>query len=173
MARGDFVPNSFAGQLKNADESKKKAEAKEAKEAASAQAVIIKAELLPFGIRNVSPGEAGNKGFSFLNIDGAKFQDGATVKMTGPGGIVLTPLKTIVTSKSNVKALFDLNNKPVGDYTVVLTNPNTQASTWVNNFHVRSGGREQIRRYVAGAGEIRPGRFYRYTITTSNQGMND
>ena len=166
MARGDYVPGTFSASLKKADTAKAKA-------AAAAQAVILKAELLPFGIRSVSPGSAGNNGYSFLSIDGAKFVDGATVKMVGPGGNELTPIKIIFSGTTNVKALFDLKNVAAGDYQVTLTNPNSQASTWASNFHVRNGGGEQISTQVEGAGEVRTGRYYRYTITTRNDGSND
>lgn len=166
MARGDYVPSSFAAQLKKAD--KDKAEA-----AIAAQAVIIKAQLLPFGIRTVSPVTAGNKGYTFVNIDGAKFAEGATVQMVGPGGVTLAPINTIYGGTTNVKALFDLNDKPVGNYQITLTNPNAQASTWSTNFVITNGGGYQITSEVTGPGEVRAGPYYRYTVTTRNQGKND
>ncbi len=166
MARGDYVPSSFAEELKKGDEAIKAA-------SMAPQAVAIKAEILPFGIRTVSPEQAGNKGYSFLSIDGAKFQPGASVKLVGNGGTELYPMKTLDGGPSNIKALFDLNGKAVGDYQVVVTNPNSQSSTHVRPFKIKSGGGEQIRTEIAGASEVNTRGFYRYTVSVSNSGLND
>lgn len=166
MARGDYVPSSFTEELKKGDEAKKAA-------SMAPQAVAIKAEILPFGIRTVSPEQAGNKGYSFLSIDGAKFQPGASVKLVGNGGTELYPMKTLDGGPSNIKALFDLNGKAVGDYQVVVTNPNSQSSTHVRPFKIKNGGGEQIRTEITGATEVNTRSFYRYTVSVSNSGLND
>jgi Tol biopolymer transport system component/subtilase family serine protease len=84
MARGDYVPGTFAENLKKTDEAKTQA-------TTETEAVTIKAELLPFGIRTVSPGEAGNKGYTMISVEGAKFQNGASIKLTGPNNTVRHP----------------------------------------------------------------------------------
>jgi subtilase family serine protease len=166
MIRGDYVPGSFAAQLTKADETKAKAES-------AAQAVILKAELLPFGIRTVSPGEAGNKGYTMVSVQGAKFVNGASVKIVGPGGVEISPENSEFLNSTHVAALFNLNGKTIGNYQIVLTNPNSQTSTWSQNFVIREGGGANTRTEISGSSEVRGNTFIRYTVSVSNDGFND
>ncbi|MBP7375943.1 MAG: PD40 domain-containing protein [Pyrinomonadaceae bacterium] len=167
MIRGDYVPSSFAGQLRDAD-------AKKAKRDLVAQQVALKAELLPFGIRRVSPGTAGNNGYSMISVEGAKFQPGATIKLVNiADSTELTPMQTFDISSINTAGLFDLNGVIPGNYHVVLTNPNNQTSTWSQNFVITQGGGERIRTEISGPGEVRGNFYTRYTISVSNDGKND
>lgn len=164
MARGDYVPSSFASELKKNDASKQVATLAE-------QAVILKAEILPFSIRNISPAVAGNKGLATVVVEGAKFKPGATLRLVGPGNVTLTPIDSD-NSTSRFAAIFDLKDKPVGHYDVVVRNPDTQTATLSNGFRVVTGGGYALRSGVIGETEIRPGRK-RYIFSASNDGLND
>lgn len=167
MIRGDFVPSSFASNLKIANDEKENS-------AITAQAVTIKAELLPFGIRTVSPAGAGNNGYTMISVEGAKFQTGATLKLVNTSNAsVLTPMQTFAISSINVAGLFDLRGKDPGNYYVVLTNPNNQISTWSQNFVISQGGGESLRTEVSGPSEVRGNFYTRFTIAVSNEGKND
>ncbi|HQX55000.1 MAG TPA: CARDB domain-containing protein [Pyrinomonadaceae bacterium] len=167
MIRGDYVPNSFAEQLKVADTRKAKADQ-------LAQQVALKAELLPFGIRRVSPGTAGNNGYSMISVEGAKFQPGASIKLVNiADSTVIVPMQTFDISSINTAGLFNLNGAEPGNYNVVLTNPNSQTSTWSQNFVITKGGGESLRTEITGPGEVRGNFYTRYTISVSNEGKND
>ena len=82
----------------------------------------IKAEVVPFSIRSVSPNRIGDNGQVTITLKGAKFQEGATVQLVG-NGTTLTAAKVMVLDSATVKARFFLTNAKHGIYDVVLTNP--------------------------------------------------
>jgi len=164
MARGDYVPGSFAGELKKADEIKKK-------ELLNPQNVTIKAEILPFSIRSISPAVAGNSGLSTVVVEGAKFKAGATIKLVGQNNLELTPIDGD-NSSTRFAAMFDLKGKPAGEYSVVVRNPDSQTATLANGFRIVSGGGYSLRSGLVGESEVRPGTT-RYIFSASNDGLND
>jgi hypothetical protein len=94
----------------------------------SPQAVIVRAEVIPFGITSVSPNRIGDNGQVTLTLRGAKFENGATVQLFG-SGTTLNAATVIRLDSSTVKARFMFANAPHGLYDVVLTNPSGQTST--------------------------------------------
>ena len=168
MVRTDLIPESFAG---NFDKELKKTAAQNGVPVPD-QNIIVQAKILPFSIRSVSPEEAGNAGYASLIVEGAKFQAGATLKLVGSGGTEITPLRTTVFT-SSVAAIFDLKGKPAGDYDIVVRNPDNQTATLPNGFKVISGGgASEPRVSIKGPNASRGGRV-RYSISVSNDGLND
>jgi uncharacterized delta-60 repeat protein len=94
----------------------------------SPQSVTIKAEVIPFGITSVSPNRIGDNGQVTITLKGARFEEGATVQLSG-NGTTLTAAKVIRVDSSTVKARFMFANAPRGLYAVVLSNPGGQTST--------------------------------------------
>lgn len=90
--------------------------------------VIIKAEVIPFSIRSVSPSRVGDNGQVTITLVGARFQDGATVQLVG-NGTTLTAAKAMVLDAATVKARFFLTNAPHGVYDLVLINPTGMRAT--------------------------------------------
>ena len=150
MIRGDYVPSS----LPNATEH-----------------VQLKAELLPFTVRRVSPTIAGNKGFATLLVEGAKFQPGATAKLVGAGGAEITP-QTSEVGESRIAAIFDLNGKVAGAYSVVVRNPNNTTATLTDGFQIVNGGGYRLRGGIVGPSAINHVRT-RFVVTAFNDGLND
>lgn len=169
MIRGDYVPNSFAGNLQRGDDAKTKTDAP-----AAAETVRLKAEILPFGVRRVEPSSAGNGGFAALLVEGAKFQTGATVKLVSAGanGTTILPMHAEV-GAAKIAAIFDLSGKAAGDYSVVVQNPNNQTATLNSGFHIQNGGGYQLRGDIVGPSALRGGRTVRYIFSASNDGAND
>lgn len=168
MVRTDLIPESFAG---NFDKEPKKAAAKN-RVPVPDQNITVQAKILPFSIRSVSPEEAGNVGYATIVVEGAKFQSGATMKLVKTGSPDVVPAKQrSLTNK--VVGLFDLKGKTPGVYDVVITNPDSQATTKADAFEIISGGgAAEPRITINGPGAIRGGRA-RYSITMANDGMND
>ena len=164
MARGDYVPGSFAPELKRADDNKKKA-------LLNPQNVTIKAEILPFSIRNISPAIAGNSGLSTVVVEGAKFKTGATIRLVGQNNVELSPVDGD-NSSTRFAAMFDLKGKPAGFYDVVVRNPDNQTATLASGFRIVNGGGYALRSGLVGESEVRPGTT-RYIFSASNDGLND
>lgn len=164
MIRGDYVPGSFAQELKRADDIKNKA-------SLSPQNVTIKAEILPFTIRNISPAVAGNSGLTTVVVEGAKFKPGATIRLVGQNNTELAPVDGD-NSSTRFAAMFDLKGKAAGDYDVVVRNPDNQTATLANGFKIVSGGGYSLRSGLVGESEVRPGTT-RYIFSASNDGLND
>ena len=164
LIRGDYVPGSFAQELKRADDNKKKA-------SLSPQNVTIKAELLPFTIRNISPAVAGNSGLTTVVVEGAKFKPGATIRLVGQNNTELAPVDGD-NSSTRFAAMFDLKGKAAGDYDVVVRNPDNQTATLANGFKIVSGGGYSLRSGLVGESEVRSGTT-RYIFSASNDGLND
>ncbi len=94
----------------------------------SPQSVTIKAEVIPFGITSVSPNRVGDHGQVTITLKGARFDEGATVQLSG-NGTTLNAAKVIRVDSSTVKARFMFVNAPRGLYDVILTNPGGLTST--------------------------------------------
>jgi hypothetical protein len=84
--------------------------------------ITLKAEIVPFSIRSVTPNRIGDNGQVTITIIGARFQNGATVRLVS-NGTTLTAAKVMVLDSATVKARFALSSVPHGAYDVVLANP--------------------------------------------------
>ncbi|HBE82425.1 MAG TPA: hypothetical protein DDW24_06565, partial [Blastocatellia bacterium] len=138
----------------------------------AAQNVTLRAELLPFSIRTVTPSTAGNKGLASLQIDGAKFDQNAAVKLVGAGGVEITPVQ-MAAETSRIAAIFDLTNRPIGTYDVVVTNPNAATTTLVSGFQIVPNGGYQLRTSIVPPTPTRGGVTKRIVFTAHNDGLND
>ncbi|MCP9494832.1 MAG: hypothetical protein MSG64_10300 [Pyrinomonadaceae bacterium MAG19_C2-C3] len=116
------VPNTQAGTYYNL------ARADHIPSAQGNEAATIKAEIIPFSIRSVSPNRIGDNGQVTITLKGAKFENGATVQLI-QGGTVLTAGRVIVLENATVKARFIFSNASHGQYDVVLRNPDGATTT--------------------------------------------
>jgi hypothetical protein len=120
----------------------------------------------------VSPEISGNAGYATIVVEGAKFQPGATMKLVKAGSPDVVPGEQRTLS-NKIVGLFDMKGKAAGKYDVVVTNPDTQTATLANGFEIVSGGgAAEPRITIKGPGSSRGGRS-RYTISISNDGLND
>jgi len=170
VVRTDLIPESFAN---NFDRSPAKANDDKSKLVTlDPQNITVNARILPFSIRKVSPEEAGNAGYATIVVEGAKFQPGATMKLVMAGSPDVVPSKQR-TLTNEVVGMFDLKGKAAGIYDVVVTNPNTQTAVLQHGFTIISGGgAAEPRITINGPGSYR-GTRARYTISMSNDGLND
>jgi len=171
MVRTDLIPESFAG---NFDKTPVKAAANKSPLGipVEAQNITVEAKILPFSIRKVSPEVSGNAGYATILVEGAKFQPGATMKLVRAGNPDVVPGKQRTVS-NKIIGMFDLKGKAAGEYDVVVTNPDNQTTTLEDGFEIVSGGgAAEPRISIDGPGFTRGGRN-RYTISISNDGLND
>lgn len=171
IVRTDLIPESFAN---NFDQSPAKTVDSKSQlgTPVPAQNITVEAKILPFSIRKVVPEEAGNAGYATLLVEGAKFQQGASLKLVGDGGAEITPAKISV-EQTKIIAIFELKGKAAGAYDIVVRNPNNESATLADGFTiVNGGGASEPRVSINGPGSSRGGRS-RYTISFSNDGLND
>lgn len=139
----------------------------------SPQAVTIKAEVIPFGITSVSSNRIGDNGQVTIILKGAKFADGATVKLVR-GATVINSVKEIFIDATTFKARFMLTNAPHGAYDVVLTNPNNQSTVAIQAVTIETATEPTIE--MDGSRDTafpRLGRSTRWTGTLRNSGNVD
>ncbi len=170
MVRTDLIPESFAG---NFDKNPAK-QSSQAGGSVPDQNITVEAKILPFSIRTIEPETAGNGGYATLLIKGAKFEQGATVKLVGPTGTEILPVMHRV-STAKIASLFDLKSKAPGIYDVVVTNPGGATTQLADGFTITAGGGHQLSEFTQGPRAYRAGlggRF-RYTLSARNDGNND
>jgi len=138
------------------------------------QNLSIKAEVIGFSVRGVSPSSAGNAGVATLKITGAKFAPGATIELVRQGGGSTIPAKQSAISPTDIRALFDLTGKQAGMYDVRVTNPDSQVAVKTNGFEIVNGGGHQLRIQIAGPGAVSNVQTHtRFTLSVINDGIND
>src|SRR6185503_474102 len=86
-------------------------------------------ETVPLAITSVAADQGGDGRWVTLNIEGARFQPGALVKLARPGVAEIEPVSYEVLDSTRIKAIFDLRDAPHGLYDVKVINPNGQSIT--------------------------------------------
>ncbi len=168
MVRTDQIPESFNGNFEKSPDKP----TTQSGTGVQPQNIIVEAKILPFSIRKVSPEVLGNAGYATIVVEGAKFLPGATMKLVKPGSPDVVPAKQ-QTISNKIVGMFDMTGTLAGKYDVVVTNPDTQVTTLNDGFEiVNGGGAAEPRISINGPGSLRGGRA-RYTISISNDGLND
>ena len=87
-------------------------------------------------IHSIKPTNGFNNGSIFAEIDGSNFSAGAVVKLVGAEQMEIPGLNVKIKSSQQISCFFDLNQQPVGSYTVRVTNPDGQESSLPNGFTI-------------------------------------
>ncbi len=83
--------------------------------AIAGQQVTIEANLVPFSIRSVSPGQAG-AGPVTIQFNGARFDNGTVFHLRRPDGTVLDATRILLRDSATAFATFDLTGQPLMSY---------------------------------------------------------
>lgn len=76
-------------------------------------------------------------------IDGENFQDGATVRLER-GSDTITATSVTVQNETTIQATFDLSGAVLGDYDLVVENPDTTSATLPDGFRVVTPNRVRL-----------------------------
>jgi hypothetical protein len=132
----------------------------------------IKAEIVPFGITSVSPNRIGDNGQVTITIKGAKFENGATVKLL-KGNIVLTAAKMWAVDSATIKTRFLFKNAMRGTYDITIVNSDNKATTFPNAVTIESALQMTADVNVFGTTQPRNGRTDVSNIQIINSGNID
>ncbi|HWR82695.1 MAG TPA: FlgD immunoglobulin-like domain containing protein [Candidatus Deferrimicrobium sp.] len=125
-------------------------------------------------IYSITPNVGGNTGSITVEITGARFEPGATVKLSKDTlqDIVADAALTTVLDSSTVVAILDLRDQKFGDWNVVVTNPTGAPSIFYGGFTIEEGF-EQLWVEITGRDQIRAGRRAEYLVSFGNTGNVD
>jgi M6 family metalloprotease-like protein len=88
-------------------------------------------------VTSITPSAGANTNtVSIADLAGAGFQNGATVRLTRPGQVDIDGTGVSVVSPAQITCSFDLVGKALGQWTVVVTNPDGQSGTLPDGFAV-------------------------------------
>ncbi len=97
---------------------------------------ILLADSVSFQILEVNPATIGNDGQVTITVDGAAFDDSASLSLEGPD--TLAPSIMIVDNSSQITALFRLDSVTLGNYDVVVTNEDSCSASLVDGIMIET-----------------------------------
>ncbi|TAK53398.1 MAG: hypothetical protein EPO25_10765, partial [Gammaproteobacteria bacterium] len=98
--------------------------------------VGITAELLPFQVSDISVDQGGDGRWVTVTVTGARFGDGALLKLVRPGIEELEPVRYEVVDATRIIATFDLREVTLGLYDIAVVNPGGARATLPYRFLV-------------------------------------
>ena len=91
-------------------------------------------------VASITPNSAPNAGsVAIEDLTGSDFLPGASVKLTRAGQADVIGTSVMVISPTKIRCSFDLTGKAIGQWNVVVTNPDGQSATLANAFTVTDG----------------------------------
>jgi subtilase family serine protease len=132
-------------------------------------------QALPFGIRAVSPNIVGNAGFASLRIQGAQLTDASQVFLVLAGGERRLAIGVTNVSASEVRALFNMQQVPPGQYTIGVRLRSGEEAILENAIEVvdEPNSRPPLVVRISGPDSVRPDSLATYYVTIYNGGLND
>jgi hypothetical protein len=133
----------------------------------------IKAELMQFSIRSVSPAKVGNAGYVTVRIEGARFEKAVTAFLIMPDGSQMAPVVMESYFTNTIYATFDMGDQPVGLYSVQVRNTSGEVRTLSGGLTVTEGGNARLVAHVIAPGIARVDRWFPIQIEYRNDGNID
>lgn len=136
------------------------------------QNVIVKAEVIPFGITSVAPNRIGDNGQVTITLSGARFEESATVQLVRDQTVLNASTVSRINS-STVKARFQFTDAPRGIYNVILTNPDKQSAALTGGLTIELAQPAQPTIMSTGNLRTRPLRSLGFYNEVTNRGNVD
>lgn len=133
----------------------------------------IKAELLSFGLRSVSPEKAGNAGSTTVTVEGAKFSTNTTVTLVKNGLPDIPASKVQFATSSKIYATFDLAGKDAAKYDVVATDQAYGSASLPEAFEVTAGRGASVYASIVLPQAVSPDREFTAWVRYGNSGDAD
>ncbi len=126
---------------------------------------------------SITPNQGGNIGDVTVNILGQGFFEGTTVRLVRAGEDDITvpdSLFAVVNNKRNIIASFDLRDRTIGFWDVVVDVPLADTTmVLTNGFEILEGIKPVPLIDIIGPSNIRPNRWENYTLVVTNNGNID
>ncbi len=137
-------------------------------------AVTLLAELVQFSITSITPDRGGDLGQVTLTVFGARFEEGAEVRILNEDRVDEAPLlESTFVDASEIQATFDMTGLPLGMYDVVVVNPDDSETRLEDGFTLEPGTGPSASFGYTRPGSIRRGGSGMYTIALANTSNND
>ncbi len=134
----------------------------------------VLAQILPFSIRSVTPAHVGNGASVTVTINGAKFHTDDTVRIESADGSVHLDALAVTAVSSAVKiARFNLEDTPLGVYSVVVRRSDGQTATCTDCLTIETSTGPQLRVDLQGLTVARTGSQVAYRALITNTGNVD
>lgn len=97
--------------------------------------------ILAPAVTSITPHKGYNNAIiNITNLGGINFQTGAQVKLSKSGELDIAGTGVVVESTTKITCSFDLTNKAIGLWDVVVTNPDLQTGTLAHGFAIEAPG---------------------------------
>ena len=135
------------------------------------QAIVIRADILPFELTSVAPAYGGNTGKVTLELSGARFSDSTQVVLTSAAETI--PADGIVCMNAHkLYAQFDLTGKATGLYTLSAQD-RAQTSSLSQAFEIRAGEPAALFTNLQFPANAQPDQIISMTLEFGNDGNVD
>ncbi len=140
---------------------------------AASQEVVIRADILPFELRDVTPRQGGNTGRVTVMLTGSRFSADMQVLLNNAQGETIRPEKIKYDSYYKAFATFDLSGKTVGTYSVSVVKSGEETSTLQDAFRIVAGTPENLYTNLIFPQSPRPNRTVVAMLEYGNVGNTD
>lgn len=89
-------------------------------------------------LEKIAPDRGFNNGYILTKITGANFNEGASVKLLGAEATEVPGLNVKVESPSKISSFFEITGRPVGQYDLIVINPDGQKASLVDGFTIET-----------------------------------
>ena len=136
------------------------------------QSIMIQADVLPFDLRSISPTYGGNTGKVTIELTGSKFSLDMTVQLMNTEETIFADT-VYFQSFYKAYATFDLTDKPVGMYTVIISSLCEGDAYLEDAFEIRQGEPERLSTNIIYPNSPRPNRNIILMFEFGNTGNVD
>lgn len=141
---------------------------------ASQQAISVLAEIIPFDIHSVNTNKGGNTGTVTVQIKGARFEEGMSIRLEGQINVIGQNINLL--NSTELFVTFDLSLGgcvPIGMYDVVIEKEDASVATLADGFEVIEGGLSNLEVSISHPPNTRINRVVPMSINFVNNGAND
>ncbi|MEO9803416.1 MAG: choice-of-anchor D domain-containing protein [Reichenbachiella sp.] len=124
------------------------------------------------GIEDFEPKVGGNTGDVTLSIFGGGLTEDVGASLIGINEVIL-PIDTFLVSSSEIRAIFDLRSKDIGNYKLAVKFPNKDEIALSESFTIESGVKNQTKSEILGSPIIRAGGLASYRVKVTNESNID
>lgn len=121
-------------------------------------------------ILNAIPRAGGNRGYALIVLTGAGFEDGAEVSLEMGSSAIVSDQVAMEPDGRSLTARFDLTGRSLGDWDIVVSNPDGSRAIFREGFSVESVRPPELRVDILGRIAIRAGLPQSYPVLCTNLG---